>query len=182
MDFSHYEEAPVGLAIDLVNTDEIEGDEIGDLAALTAFLDGFEDLRPPDLAPVTDADLTRIHAIRDSLREVFNAPDEATAADRLNSILAESPASPRLSTHSGEPHLHYDPVESDVSSWVGATAAMGLVGVIVEHGISRFGSCNASNCRDVFVDTTRNRSRLHCCHTCSTREAVAAYRKRQTAT
>jgi predicted RNA-binding Zn ribbon-like protein len=39
--------------------------------------------------------------------------------------------------------------------------------------------CHASNCRDVFVDTTRNRSRLHCCGTCSTREAVAAYRKRQ---
>lgn len=182
MDFSHYDDAPVGLAIDLVNTDETDGDEIGDVSELELFLERFSDIRPSDLGPATSTDLTRIHSLRDTLREVFNAGDEATAVDRLNAILEQNPAQPRLSAHSGEPHLHYEPVEPTVSSWVGATTAMALAGVIVEHGISRFGSCGASNCRDVFVDTTRNRSRLHCCHTCSTREAVAAYRRRQTAT
>ncbi len=182
MDFSHYADAPVGLSIDLVNTDEMDGDEIADVSELEVFLERFSDIRPPDLAPATPTDLTRIYSLRDTLREVFNAGDETTAVDRLNSILDENPVLPRLSAHSGEPHLHYDPVEATVSSWVGAITAMGLASVVVEHGISRFGSCGASNCRDVFVDTTRNRSRLHCCHACSTREAVAAYRKRQTTT
>ncbi|MGH8873260.1 MAG: ABATE domain-containing protein [Acidimicrobiia bacterium] len=178
MDFSHYSDEPVHLAVDLVNTDEIDGDEIADLSDLIVFLDRFEGLRSPGLGPATDTDLARIHQLRDTLRQVFEAPDEATAVARLNSVLAENAAIPRLSLHSGEPHLHFEPVEAMVSSWVGAMTAMGLAGVIVEHGISRFGSCSAANCRDVFIDTTRNRSRLHCCNTCSTREAVAAYRKR----
>jgi hypothetical protein len=180
MNFSHYETEPVGLAVELVNTDETDLDGIGDLAELKVFLGRFDDLRPPNLAPTGEEDLIRIHRLRDRLREVFDAPDEATAVEYLNSILDQNPALPRLSAHDGEPHLHYEPVTPTVSSWIGATTAMGLAGVMVEHGISRFGSCGASNCRDVFIDTTRNRSRLHCCNTCSTREAVAAYRRRQT--
>jgi len=179
MDFSHYTDEPVDLAVDLVNTDETESDEIDDLPRLKEFLSRYESLQPIDLTAAGEDDLLRIHALRDVLREVFDAPDEATAVGHLNGILAENDAIPRLSLHSGAPHLHFEPVGSSVSSWVGAIAAMGLAGVVVDHGISRFGSCQASNCRDVFVDTTRNRSRLHCCGTCSTREAVAAYRKRQ---
>ena len=66
-----------------------------------------------------------------------------------------------------------------MASRVAAIAAMGLAGVIVENGISRFGSCGASNCRDV-SSTPPATAAVHCCHSCSTR-AVAAYRKRQTA-
>jgi predicted RNA-binding Zn ribbon-like protein len=56
---------------------------------------------------------------------------------------------------------------------------MGLATVLIEHGVERFGVCNAGDCDDVFVDSSRNRSRLHCSSTCSTREAVASYRRRQ---
>jgi predicted RNA-binding Zn ribbon-like protein len=65
-------------------------------------------------------------------------------------------------------------------SWLGAITAMGLASVIVENGVERFGVCDSSGCNDVYIDTSRNRSRRHCSNTCSTREAVAAYRKRQT--
>jgi predicted RNA-binding Zn ribbon-like protein len=179
MDFSHYSDEPVELAVDLVNTDELDGDEIGDLSELTEFLGRYESLHSLDMKNASVTDLAEIHALRDVLREVFGAPDEASAVGHLNAILAENDAIPRLSLHSGRPHLHFEPVGSSVSSWVGAITAMGLAGVVVDHGISRFGSCQASNCRDVFVDTSRNRSRTHCCGNCSTREAVAAYRKRQ---
>lgn len=178
MDFSHYKDGPAGFAVDVVNTDEVGGDEIEDLERLEEFLTRFEQLRPPGLAPATDADLLAIRRIRDTLRQVFNAEDEPTATDRLDSILDEHPALARIVTHGDHPHLHYEPLEATVASWVGATTAMGLAGIMVEHGISRFGSCAAGNCRDVFVDTTRNRSRIHCCQACSTREAVAAYRRR----
>jgi predicted RNA-binding Zn ribbon-like protein len=181
MNFSHYTDRPAQLAVDLVNSDEMNDDQISNLAELEAFLDEYQDLRPrADLSP-EPADLTALHALRDRLREVFESPDETTAMDRLNQILSENEAIPRLSMHDGHPHLHFEPIGSSLSSWVAAITAVGLAGVMVEHGISRFGSCQASNCRDVFIDTTRNRSRIHCCSTCSTREAVAAYRKRQAA-
>jgi len=179
MNFSHYGEGPTELAVDLVNTQEMTDDEIGDLDGLKEFLRRHEELGTADLSPVSDSDLDEIHSLRKSLREVFEAPDPAAAAVLVNGILARHSAMARVSLHSGEPHLHFEPVGSSVSAWVGAISAMGLAGVIVEHGVDRFGVCNASNCKDVFVDTTRNRSRLHCCGTCSTREAVAAFRKRQ---
>ncbi|HSK07637.1 MAG TPA: ABATE domain-containing protein [Acidimicrobiia bacterium] len=181
MNFSHYNDRPAQLAVDLVNSDELNGDEISDLPELAAFLDRYRDLRPP-LRPAPDlSDLTALHALRDRLREVFESSDETAATDRINQILSENPAIPRLSMHDGQPHLHFEPIGTSLSSWVAAITALGLAGVMAEHGISRFGSCQASNCRDVFIDTTRNRSRIHCCSNCSTREAVAAYRKRQAA-
>jgi predicted RNA-binding Zn ribbon-like protein len=181
MNFSHYTDQPAQLAVDLVNSDETNGDETSELAELEAFLDRYPDLRPPDGLAPEQSDLTALQALRDRLREVFESSDETTAMDRLNQILSENEAIPRLSMHDGHPHLHFEPIGSSLSSWVAAITALGLAGVMVEHGISRFGSCQASNCRDVFIDTTRNRSRIHCCSTCSTREAVAAYRKRQAA-
>jgi predicted RNA-binding Zn ribbon-like protein len=179
MNFSHYSDQPVQLAVDLVNTDETNRDEIGTLAELEVFLARYPELRPAGAGAASESDLGELHALRDKLRQVFEAPDEATAVGHLNDILAENRSVARLSVHDGDPHLHFEPVGSSIASWVAATTAMGLAGVVVEHGISRFGSCRASNCRDVFIDTTRNRSRTHCCTTCSTREAVAAYRKRQ---
>ncbi|HEU5112221.1 MAG TPA: ABATE domain-containing protein [Acidimicrobiia bacterium] len=181
MNFSHYSDQTVELAVDLVNTDELTGDEIATLADLETFLTQYESLLPPDQQPATEKDLKKLHRLRDDLRAIFTAPDTETAVAQLNRILEKNNATPRVSMHDGEPHLHYEPVNAPMASRVAAIAAMGLAGVIVENGISRFGSCSASNCRDVFVDATRNRSRVHCCHSCSTREAVAAYRKRQNA-
>ena len=181
MNFSHYTDRPAQLAVDLVNSQETSGDEISDLAELEVFLDRYSDLGPPAGPAPELSDLTALHALRDRLREVFESSDETTATDRLNQIMSENPAIPHLSMHDGHPHLHFEPSGTSLSSWVAAITALGLAGVMAEHGISRFGSCQASNCRDVFIDTTRNRSRIHCCSNCSTREAVAAYRKRQAA-
>ena len=181
MNFSHYSDQTVEFAVELVNTDELTGDEIGTLDELMSFLTRYESLLPTDAQPATEKDLKKLHKLRDDLRAIFTAPDVETAVSQLNRVLEKYSATPRVSMHDGQPHLHYEPLDAPIASRVGAITAMGLASVIVEHGISRFGTCSASNCRDVFVDTTRNRSRVHCCHNCSTREAVAAYRKRQSA-
>jgi predicted RNA-binding Zn ribbon-like protein len=179
MNFAHYGDRPAQLAVDLVNTDQIDQDEIGTIGKLEIFLEGFPDLGPPGGASPTGSDLSEVHSLRDKLRQVFDSPDEGTAMGHLNDILTERGASARISMHDGEPHLHYEPLGSSVAAWMAATTAMALAGVLVEHGVSRFGSCRAGTCRDVFIDTTRNRSRIHCGSSCSTREAVAAYRRRQ---
>lgn len=179
MNFSHYSDRPVELAVDLVNTVQEDGDHIETAQQLQAFLSAYEDMWEGIAKPPNSSDLRSVHALRDSLREVLETDDESRASELVNKILAEHGAIPRVSTHSGEPHLHFEPIGTSISSWLGAITAMGLATVIIENGVERFGVCGASNCEDAYIDTSRNRSRRHCSTTCSTREAVAAYRARQ---
>ena len=56
---------------------------------------------------------------------------------------------------------------------------MAMIDVIRADELSRFGICAADDCEDVVLDLSRNRSRRFCSTTCGNREAVAAYRARQ---
>jgi predicted RNA-binding Zn ribbon-like protein len=182
VDFTHYASGPVNLAVDLVNTDQRSiggGDAIGDLTALKAFLDEHSDQWSGVAKTPQRDELTAIRELRVDLRGVFTAKDTAEATARLDAILAADTATARISVHSGEPHLHYEPQDSTMKSWLAVVTAMGVANVLVDHGLERFGSCQSSACEDVYVDTSRNRSRCHCSTQCSTREAVAAYRRRQ---
>ena len=146
-----------------------------------AFLSDYDQLWADAAQPFRPATLPRIHELRGALRSVVEAPDVETASIRINKILDEYGAVPRVSTHSGQPHLHFEPPGQTMTEWLGTITAMGLASVIVEHGVERFGVCDSDTCADAYVDTSRNRSRRHCSSTCSTREAVAAYRQRQSA-
>ncbi|HXV71115.1 MAG TPA: CGNR zinc finger domain-containing protein [Acidimicrobiia bacterium] len=180
MDFSHYTTKPVELAVSLTNTKGIIKDELENFDQLSEFLDGYRDLWEGVAKPPRESDLTPIQELRSSLREVIESEDENTAAKKVNVLLENYGAIPRISIHSGSPHLHFEPTETSIVCWLGAITAMGLASVIVEHGVDRFGVCDSTTCIDVYVDSSRNRSRRHCSNTCSTREAVAAYRKRKT--
>jgi predicted RNA-binding Zn ribbon-like protein len=179
MDFSHYTNDPVDLAVALMNTRQAGSDTIADLDQLIAFLDGYRHLWEGVARKPKPSELRAIHRLRESLRQVIESPDEAVASERLNEILTEHDAQPRVSVHNGAAHFHFEPMDSTMTAWLGATTAMGLASVMVENGVDRFGTCNASDCDDVYVDASRNRSRRHCSTTCSTREAVSAYRRRQ---
>ncbi len=182
MDFSHYSDESVSLAVDLVNTrNPVSGkDALGDVAALEAFLARhWPDWQPEAAgAVVTDRDLAEVRALRERLRSALEAEDAATAAALINEILADVEATPRISLHGDAPHLHFEPRRARPAEWLGAVAAMGIGVVLCDHGMERFGSCSASDCDDVYVDTSRNRSRRHCSQSCTTRENVAAYRRR----
>ena len=179
MDFSHYTTKPVEMAITLSNTQGIDHDHLSSLEDLRSLLEPYRPLWEGVAKDPVKRDLDQVRQLRARLREVIAASDEAEAAERVNELLDVYGATPRVSTHSGTPHLHFEPFESTMTSWLGAITAMGLASVLVEHGIERFGMCDSDTCDDVYVDTSRNRSRRHCSNTCSTREAVAAYRKRQ---
>ncbi len=181
MDFSHYSGKPVCLAVDLINTQQSDGDEISSSEEFVAFLSGYDELWEGAAQPFRAENLPRIHELREALRSVIEAPDVEAASVRINTILDEYGAVPRVSLHSGQPHLHFEPPGQTMTEWLGTITAMGLASVIVEHGVERFGVCESDSCSDAFVDTSRNRSRRHCSNTCSTREAVAAYRQRQSA-
>lgn len=181
MDFSHYTDDPVTLAVDLVNTygwvsgsDRLTSAE--ELGSFLAELEGSWTIALPE--PVAD-DVAAIQRLRGQLHQVFEAGDAATAAAHLNEILASNGATPHLSVHGDAPHLHFEPDDGSISRWLGVVTAMGLATVLADQGWERLGICKSDTCEDVYVDTSRNRSRLHCSTTCGTREAVAAHRERQ---
>lgn len=186
MNFSHYSDLTAAMAVDLVNTlNPVSGDDR--LTTLDEFHDFLADYREAweiedwGIDDVTTADLSKVRSLRDRLRAIFESEDDAEAATVINDILSDAHAIPRISVHDESPHFHFEPLESDVVLRLAAAAAMGLGTILVEYGLDRFGTCASSDCDDAYVDTSRNRSRLHCSTTCSTRSAVAAHRARKAA-
>ncbi|MGH8873101.1 MAG: CGNR zinc finger domain-containing protein [Acidimicrobiia bacterium] len=181
MDFSHYSDGPVRTAVDLVNTlDVVSGvDKLSTPREVADFIEAHDgDWCRPGWKP-EERDLHEVRALRARLRQVFEAPAEAEAAAVLNDLLTDVNAVPRVSVHGPEPHLHFESESDRPSRYLGAITAMGLGVALIEGGFERFGICRSSTCGDVFVDTSRNRSRLHCSDTCTTRENVAAHRARR---
>ncbi len=177
MDFSHYDAEAAEMAADLVNTvGSITGNEyLPDAEALRKFMAKHGWTAPKR---VTGKDLEDVRLLRERLRSVFEAKTDRAAAKILNEILVDVKALPQITDHDGRWHIHYVSVEAPAAQRLAAGAAMGLVVVMSESARKRFGICNANNCRDVFVDTSRNRSRRYCDETCSSRTNVAAFRAR----
>lgn len=149
---------------------------MADLPALRAFLEGHDVPVPGDLS---EADLTVVGLARDRLKEVFFAPDEDSAAALVNAILEDHGAVPRVEHEGGEFRLSFAPRQARIGVYLAITAAMGLAELMVESGRSRLGICSADECLDVYVDTSRNRSRRYCADACCTRKNVAAFRARR---
>ncbi len=182
MNFDHYVNNAVGLAVDLVNSSPGVRSREG-LARpedLTAFLRAHGD---SGRRQATSDDVAAVQEVRRRLRSVFEARDEATAATIINELLHQSGAHPQLTAHDGEDwHLHFTAQEASIAAHVAAEAAMGLAGAVVQGGFDRLRMCAADDCADVFVDASRNRSRRYCTpETCGNRTNVAAHRARQRA-
>jgi predicted RNA-binding Zn ribbon-like protein len=179
VNFRHYTDRSVTLAVDLVNTYwwAAEKEEIPDVEALRSWIQAHD-----EAGAVDDAQLAEVRGYRTRLRRAFEAPDEKEAAAILNDLLVECGATPRISAHDGhEIHMHFEPVGSSFAKWLGATTAMALAVVLCEYGKERFGICAATRCGDAFIDTSKNKQKRYCDDTCANRENVAAYRARQRA-
>ena len=177
MDFTHYSDVCMQSAADLVNTKgHPSGNEyMGSVELARDFLIEHEF---SGIDTVTQADLAELHAVRDGLEKVFYATDETTAAQQLNTLLDAYDVRPFLTDHDGRWHLHYAPEDSATGRRVAAAVVMGLAALVADYGFKRLGICAADSCSDVFVDTSRNKSRRYCNDVCSTRTNVAAHRAR----
>lgn len=177
MDFTHYSDECIQAAADLVNTrGHPSGTEyMGTPEAAEEFLEAhcFS-----GLTDVTDEDLAELHRVRARLEEVFYAPDEATSTRLVNELLADYEIKPHLTDHDGRWHFHYAPEDAPLGRRVAADLVMGVATLIAAFGFERIGVCAADGCADVFVDTSRNKSRRYCNDVCSSRTNVAAYRAR----
>ncbi len=184
MNFSTYNDLAAQMAVDLVNTlDPVAGDDsLQSLGDLREFLSQYqkdwpaEDWRP---GRPNKADLAAVLELREVLRGVFSAESADEAARILHGILADASASPRISVQKDRPHFRFETQAAGTAAWLAVTTASGLSVVLCDVGLDRFGSCSSHTCVDVYVDSSKNRSRRHCSTRCATRENVAALRQRQ---
>lgn len=179
MDFDDYR-GWAQLAADLVNTYSpvYKREDLSDSSALEAFL---QDREVDSEAPVGEEELDQVRWLRGRLRDVFAAPHEAAAAHVLNGLLADSHASLRLTRRPDESwQLRVVTEPATLGQRLSAETAMALAVVIAAGGFHRLGVCAGEKCQDVFVDTSRNRSRRFCSPAvCGNRASIAAYRSRQ---
>ncbi|MGH3655758.1 MAG: CGNR zinc finger domain-containing protein [Micromonosporaceae bacterium] len=164
--------------VELLNTYDVCSDpveKLADAAALEAFL---QDHRIEITAPLDGHDLEAVRTLRGQLRAVVQTTDTNEAIERLNAVLADAGVVPRVVVHGDTREICFAPSGAPVVRRLACEAAIGLAMMLVEHP-DRLKACAAAPCRDVFVDSSRNRSRRYCCDTCGSRSTVAAYRQRQ---
>lgn len=183
MELNYYSD----LAVRLVNSEQPERGE-DTLTSVGAVLELFGP-HGTMARRVTEADVSRLRAVRTRLRAVFTAAaegDEVRAVDLLNALLMEFPTSPQISGHGdlddeGRPrwHMHLAEQPANATAAYAATACMGLAFHLTDLGMDRLGICQATPCRNAYLDTSTNRSRRYCSDRCATRANVAAYRARK---
>jgi predicted RNA-binding Zn ribbon-like protein len=170
-------------AVRLVNTeDTLRGrDHLSTLEDLRSLvqLDG------PSPRRVTESDLSALRALRAPTRRLFELGAGGRVretVDALNRFLRAYPVHPQVTGHDASDwHLHLADGATRLADCYAAGAFMGLAVLVTSLGTGRLGVCQATPCRDVFIDTSTNRSRRYCSDRCATRANVAAYRARRRA-
>jgi predicted RNA-binding Zn ribbon-like protein len=174
--FAHDTEFALNAAAALVNTAQPDADELTTVAALNQFVSawGWTGSRRGDAA-----ELERVRALRPRLRALWHA-DEDTVVEAVNGMLREAQALPHLVRH-GEwgYHLHATSPDAPLADRMMVEAAMAIVDIVRTGELDRLRVCGASDCEDVVVDLSKNRSRRYCSASCSNRVNMAAFRARR---
>jgi predicted RNA-binding Zn ribbon-like protein len=129
---------------------------------------------------VSPGEAAEFRAVAEGIRAVFDAVAAGrtdAAARRVNEMLADTGARPRLDRHDGEPwHLHFHGAEDSLVTGWAAGCATGLAVVLGSDLRGRLGVCTAPRCDRVYVDTSRNATRRFCSTSCQNRVKAAAFR------
>jgi predicted RNA-binding Zn ribbon-like protein len=177
--FSHDTELTLRAARALVNSDRADGEQLGNQAALDAYLNsyGWTGRRDHDAA-----ELAAVHVLRARLGHIWEgADDEERVVEQVNALLSDTHAAPWLTRHPEMPewHLHLASVRDPLAQRMGAEMAMALADLIRAGELRRLKICAAADCDAVVIDLSRNRSRIFCdTGNCGNRQHVAAYRER----
>lgn len=180
--FAHDTEVALLGAAALVNTAAAEGDGLSDPAALERFVRewGWTGARRGDVR-----ELEQVRALRPRLRRLWElgaAADTDAVAAEVNAMLREHRVLPQLVTHGDWGyHLHATDPDAALAERMAVEAAMALVDVVRQGELDRLRVCDASDCDDVLVDLSKNRSRRYCSTACANRVNVAAFRARRRA-
>jgi predicted RNA-binding Zn ribbon-like protein len=172
-----YEQQALDVAVDLANSlDVVSGEDyLTDAGAVSAWLEqrGIHDSGPP-----SEADVNALRRLRERVRLVMEGSDQ-DAERALDQLVDSAAVRPRLNLGPEAWRLSYVTGKAGIVNRVAAIAVAGLAAALAESGRDRFGICSKDGCRDVYVDTSKNRSRRYCSDSCSNRANVAAFRARQ---
>ncbi len=182
MVFIHDTKRSLDAAIDLVNTSpdtSHEGvDSLNDLDDFARFLQ-----RNPYTGRLRhDArELDEVRGIRPRLLQLWRT-DRAGAVPLVNAMLADGSALPRLVIHDGfeDWHIHATSDDAPLATRILVETAMAFVDVIRSDEYDRVRVCSADDCDAVYIDYSKNGSKLYCdTGNCGNRMNVNAYRRRR---
>jgi len=176
--FTHDTEVSLLATAALVNTARGGREELGDVAALDAFVDAW---RWTGSRAHDSGELEAVRALRPRLARLWELPAD-DLVDLVNQMLRDANALPQLLKHDGwDYHIHATSPDAPLADRMAVDAAMGMADVIRAGELVRLRVCAADDCDDVLVDLSKNRSRRFCGLTCANRVNVAAYRSRRAA-
>jgi predicted RNA-binding Zn ribbon-like protein len=177
MVFAHDTEVSLQAAVTLANS-ALPPDTLVAIEDLDAFFAAYEYTGRHDQ---TRAELDAVRALRPRLRELLTS-SRGRAVEIVNEMLADAKAVPQLVRHDEwDWHVHAVDPASPLPTRICVETAMAMIDVIRADEMSRLGVCADDDCQGVVLDLSRNRSRRFCSTTCGNRNAVAAYRARQSA-
>lgn len=173
MHLNPYGEDPVRLAVDLVNYPPRTPAELGRRSAAAGLV--------VDVAPTTD-DLREVERYLALWLGVVDAESAEVRAERLNRLLAQSSAHPRLSNHASDGwHLHYRDADLPLAGVIRALVSVGTALHLTGRGMTRLRRCALEECRGPFGDFSRGGRQRYCCPACANRDAVRRHRAKRSA-
>jgi predicted RNA-binding Zn ribbon-like protein len=176
--FTHDTDMALAFTAALVNTGRQSEERLADVAALDALVRewGWTGDHTGD-----QAELEAVRALRPRLARFWGASQDE-AVEIVNAMLREFHALPQLVRHDDFGyHVHATSPHAPLAERMAVDAAMAFSDVIRLGELDRLGVCAASDCSDVLVDLSKNRSRRFCDATCANRMNVAAFRARRAA-
>ena len=163
-----YGEYPVRLASDLVAAPPRTADELGERCAEAGV--AIE-------RPAGPADLREVEAFLARWLTVVDADTHRLRAERLNVLLAEASAYPRLTDHAGDGwHIHYRDAGLPLGAVLRALISVGTALHLTGRGMDRLRRCALAECGLPFGDFTRGGRQRYCSPTCANRDAVRRHR------
>ena len=126
--------------------------------------------------PLNQQDLQAVRELRENVRSIWTATTEEVMRNELNTLLGEGWLSLQLDKDMGW-RFGLQP-DTPFIQGIGVAAALGMALILQDYGYDRMRACVSSPCQDVFVDTSRNKSRRFCSERCANRYNVAVFRER----
>jgi hypothetical protein len=166
-----YGEDPVRLAVDLVNYPPRTAAELGRRCGAAGVV--------VDVPP-TPGDLQEVERFLALWLGVVDAESAQVRAERLNRLLAQSSAHPRLTDHAHDGwHIHYRDPDLPLCGVLRALISVGTALHLTGRGMTRLRRCALDECRSPFADFSRGGRQRYCSPACANRDAVRRHRAKK---
>lgn len=173
MRLNPYGEDPVRLAVDLVNRPPRNSAELARRCSAAGVVT--DALAGPD-------DLQEVERFLALWLGVVDADSTEVRAERLNRLLAQSSAHPRLTNHASDGwHIHYRDAGLSLAGVLRALISVGTALHLTGRGMDRLRRCALDECRSPFGDFSRGGRQRYCSTACANRDAVRRHRAKKSA-